>query len=114
MKCPKCNGKVQVVETIQMPENQVARRRKCLECGRRFYTSEQIVKADLEILDEMAKYHRTRMAYFKEAMSNIRQKYGDDAEGCHKAMDILMCETLTKLGYGEGVEIFMNSKKWYA
>lgn len=28
--------------------------------------------------------------------------------------DKLMCDVLTQLGYGEGVEIFKNAPKWYA
>lgn len=37
-----------------------------------------------------------------------------DLEGAHVEMDDLMCEILKSLGYGEGVEIFENTDKWYA
>lgn len=51
-------------------------------------------------------------AAFTEKM---REAAGDgDPEGSHCDMDRLMCELLTSLGYGEGVEIFRKSKKWYA
>lgn len=35
-------------------------------------------------------------------------------EDVHVLMDNLMCATLKELGYGEGVDIFMNTLKWYA
>lgn len=37
-----------------------------------------------------------------------------DPEAAHHDMDDLMCEVLESLGYGEGVEIFRNTYKWYA
>lgn len=32
----------------------------------------------------------------------------------HISMDYLMCTVLRELGYDEGVDIFMNTEKWYA
>jgi len=32
----------------------------------------------------------------------------------HEEMDKLMCEFLINLGYGAGVKIFRDTKKWYA
>ena len=37
-----------------------------------------------------------------------------DVEVAHYKADQLMCELLTELGYGEGVEIFKDMSKWYA
>lgn len=37
-----------------------------------------------------------------------------DPEDCHPEMDELLCKVLKQLGYGEGVDIFKNTKKWYA
>lgn len=37
-----------------------------------------------------------------------------DREDMHIAMDALMCEVLIGFGYGEGVEIFEHTPKWYA
>jgi hypothetical protein len=39
---------------------------------------------------------------------------GGDIDGVHKLADCLLCEVLTELGYGDGVEIFENMVKWYA
>ena len=47
----------------------------------------------------------------------IRRKAEDYDFGLpelHKAMDDLMCEALADLGYGAGVKVFENAKKWYA
>ncbi len=39
---------------------------------------------------------------------------GYDTQGAHMAADALMCQLLEELGYAEGIEIFRNTKKWYA
>lgn len=51
---------------------------------------------------------------FKEEMQEAYQKYGDDKEIVHSMMDGIMCETLDRLGFTEGVEIFNEAPKWYA
>lgn len=51
---------------------------------------------------------------FKEEMQEAYQKYGDDKEIVHSMMDDIMCETLDRLGFTEGVEIFNEAPKWYA
>lgn len=40
--------------------------------------------------------------------------YFDDEEQTHITMDCLMCDLLRSLGYGEGIDIFENTPKWYA
>ena len=37
-----------------------------------------------------------------------------DREACHYDMDHLMGDLLIRLGYGEGVDIWANTPKWYA
>lgn len=49
------------------------------------------------------------MAYFRE-----QQKEQNDMEQSHFCMDNLMASVLESLGYGEGVDIFKNTPKWYA
>lgn len=56
---------------------------------------------------------------FKEEMLRIRKtsydKLGDfDEEACHTAMDNLMCDLLSDLGYEEGVYIFDSTPKYYS
>lgn len=51
---------------------------------------------------------------FADRMGYIRENYGEDEEVCHEKMDELMCMTLRRLGFGEGVDIFEETKKWYA
>lgn len=50
---------------------------------------------------------------FTEEMQEAYKKYGDDEEIVHSMMDGIMCETLEKLGFAEGVEIFNEAPKWY-
>ena len=54
---------------------------------------------------------------FSERMAEIyiRFKSGDcDQERAHEYMDDLMCDVLNKLGYTDGVSIFVGTPKWYA
>jgi hypothetical protein len=51
---------------------------------------------------------------FTKKMKEIAKKYEGDEEAVHAKMDELMCDTLTKLGYGDGVDIFIETDKWYA
>lgn len=54
------------------------------------------------------------IAAFTAEMQEAYQKYGDDEEIVHSMMDGIMCETLDRLGFTEGVEIFDKTPKWYA
>ena len=49
---------------------------------------------------------------FKEALSDIYDKYNGDTEECHVKMDNLLVETLKEEGYD--TSIFENAWKWYA
>ena len=54
---------------------------------------------------------------FKNEMMKIRhEKYDiqDDEEVAHICMDQLILYLLISLGYREGVEIFIDTPKWYA
>ena len=51
---------------------------------------------------------------FTAAMREAYRAYGDDEERVHGVMDGIMCETLDRLGFTEGVEIFDKTLKWYA
>ena len=59
---------------------------------------------------------------FKNEMIRLRDetceyiKFDDhiDTEVRHYNMDMLMVKTLRDLGYGEGVDIFVKTDKWYA
>ena len=37
-----------------------------------------------------------------------------DYEIAHKKADAVICDLLTALGYGDGVELFEQMPKWYA
>ena len=51
---------------------------------------------------------------FTAKMREATGVYGDDEERVHGVMDCIMCETLDRLGFTEGVEIFEEAPKWYA
>ena len=54
-----------------------------------------------EMIDEFNKEMKTRSQY-------------DGIEFAHESMDALMCDTLEKLGFGDGVWTFMQTYKWYS
>lgn len=54
---------------------------------------------------------------FKQAMADAYHQHyeiDDDVEVVHCIMDGIMCDLLRDLGYGEGIDIFDNTPKWYA
>ena len=59
---------------------------------------------------------------FTKAMKDISDKLANppkgnpyyDEEDAHMGMDDLMCDLLRSLGYGDGVDIFENTDKWYS
>lgn len=72
------------------------------------------IEAELDTINDfiMRFKDKTSPKVFKESMERIASS--DDTEGNHVNADELMCELLTALGYGEGVEIFKNMDKWYS
>lgn len=50
----------------------------------------------------------------EEFASRMRRAAKEDPETGHILMDDLMCTVLDQLGYGEGVDVFEGSKRWYA
>jgi transcriptional repressor NrdR len=44
MPCPECKGKTKVIDT-RLRDSVVRRRRECLDCQHKFYTTERITKA---------------------------------------------------------------------
>lgn len=54
MICPKCGGKISVVQTIQNKEtNETYRRKKCMFCRYLFYTIEYEIEHDEHIKKEL-------------------------------------------------------------
>ena len=49
---------------------------------------------------------------FAKAMRKLAN--GDDTEDSHFEADQIMCDILRALGYGEGVKVFREMKRWYA
>lgn len=51
---------------------------------------------------------------FSYKMSDIELLHYDSPEESHLLMDLLMCDLLESLGYGNGVAIFKESCRWYS
>ena len=51
---------------------------------------------------------------FLEQMERLEDEVGKYTEDFHVEADKLLCETLERLGYGEGVAIFRKHPKWYS
>lgn len=37
-----------------------------------------------------------------------------DGEESHRLADLFMCTVLERLGYSDGVKVFLNMERWYA
>lgn len=66
------------------------------------------LRADYIKSDYMTPYE------FTEAMWRIRIDPDGTPEDKHIEADDLMCELLTKLGYGDGVKEFKKMERWYS
>lgn len=60
MKCPKCEGKAQCVDTVQTRDNETYRKKICLECDHVFYTCEYMVFPNEEFMKEWRSTHRQK------------------------------------------------------
>lgn len=62
MSCPECNAKTTVIDgSNNFNENELYRKRKCLNCGKTYYTIESIVSPYWEkdfVKDLWRKYYR--------------------------------------------------------
>ena len=45
MVCPKCSGKVRVIDNVRV-DNDIYRKRRCVDCNRVFFTAEFEVEYD--------------------------------------------------------------------
>lgn len=60
MVCPKCKGKLKVIDSMDVSQNEVYRRKKCLNCGHLLYTCEFEVEATKLFKKEWNMYKTTR------------------------------------------------------
>ena len=51
---------------------------------------------------------------FKSRMQRLSEDYADDPEILHREADNLICQLLSDLGYGEGIDIYNKMDIWYA
>ncbi len=51
---------------------------------------------------------------FYEEMLQLKNDFEEDEEEVHMHMDNLMCELLSTLGYGDGIDVFNKTYKWYS
>lgn len=59
MVCPRCGGKIRVVDSVNnTDENETYRRKKCDDCELVFYTTEYEVRRDQQLVYRWHKYHR--------------------------------------------------------
>ena len=60
MRCHKCKGESRVIDSVHTSDNENYRKRKCLECGRIFYTCEYMVYPNEEFMEEWYASHRKK------------------------------------------------------
>lgn len=62
----------------------------------------------------MASEQQARVIGPEEFAERMRDLLEGDPENDHIQADELMCETLRRLGYGKGVDLFAAAGKWYS
>lgn len=59
MYCPKCGGKLRVLDNVKNPdENEIYRKKSCAECEHTFFTVEYEVVENQKFKDYWNKYYR--------------------------------------------------------
>lgn len=58
MNCPKCKGKVKVIDSVNTQDNEIFRRRRCVVCVHEFYTREYEIIPDTKFKSIWGAYHR--------------------------------------------------------
>jgi transcriptional regulator NrdR family protein len=57
MRCPKCNSAaITTIEAVDVPWNEIYRKKKCRSCGHIFHTAEFEVEPDKRFKKEWAIY----------------------------------------------------------
>lgn len=60
MKCPKCGGKIIVIDIVQDDDdNKTYRKRKCLNCDHIFFTTEFEAERTYLFINNWQKKHRS-------------------------------------------------------
>ena len=75
MNCPKCDDTVLVIDTVNLPSNEIYRKRKCSECGHIFYTAEFEVEHNQDFIDEWNANHRDTQSTRKNMGRNKWNAY---------------------------------------
>lgn len=58
MTCPKCGGRLNVLDVVNTTRNQTYRKRRCPKCNLIFFTSEEIVNPDKEFKEDWCANYR--------------------------------------------------------
>lgn len=60
MICPKCHGRVEVKDSVNVAWNEIYRRRQCVECGHVFYTAEFEVEQNHRFEREWFRFYKKK------------------------------------------------------
>ena len=75
MNCPKCGGKVSVLENFNNTEdNEIYRKRKCKKCGNVFYTVEFEADEDESLRQILVKYRRANILNRKRRDAELEKR----------------------------------------
>jgi len=64
MICPECSGKLETTETLPA-EKEIYRRKRCVACGLRMYTREEIIDPFGEYYDGLATARKMKKEHKK-------------------------------------------------
>ena len=75
MTCPKCGGKIRVLDTVHNPDNETYRRKRCTVCSHEFFTTEFEIEVTDEFKREWSIYGRWRPNQPREYLPDSVRKY---------------------------------------
>lgn len=58
MFCPNCKGKVRVIDNVNTPDNEMLRKKVCLDCGVVSFSLEHPISVGPDLSDLMKKWQK--------------------------------------------------------
>jgi transcriptional repressor NrdR len=94
MRCPKCgHGNDKVIDSRAVREGAVIRRRRtCLQCGHRFTTYEEIIKASLRVIKRDGRHEDLDRNKLMSGILRACQKRPIGAEQIEGMVDAILAE----------------------
>ena len=108
----KENSIARTVKIADLTDN-LSRKGASYSLRERYCKALQILGANIETTVVMSLeefYEKMKYCFKEDVLKNNESNLGD----AHLDADMLMCNVLESLGYGEGIKVFKAAEKWYS